>query len=171
MSSSFTYTGTQTFTRAHAKRISFKVATDLKRMQRLYGQPTDPEIEEYELELIELVTAGYLRTVTYGYRRDDSWIEPTFRYTAFELADPGFGDDPGRVRARADISGASFYSYLTYSNAWDALSGAGQDAFKKSLPVKRGGAPEPGTDGYLQRDLSYSAGGRGLQRATVRSWG
>ena len=171
MSSSFTYTGTQTFTRAHAKRISFKVATDLKRMQRLYGLPTDLEIEKCERELIELVTARYLRTVTYGYRRDDSWIEPTVRYTAFELADPEFGDDPGRVRARADISGASFYSYLIYSSAWDALSRAEQDAFKKRLPFERGGAPEPSIDGYLQRDLSYSAGGRGLQRATVRSWG
>ena len=171
MSSSFTYTGTQTFTRAHAKRISFKVATDLKRMQRLYGLPTDLKIEEYELELIELVTAGYLRTVTYGYRRDDSWIEPTVRYTAFELADPEFGDDPGRVRARANISAASFYSYLTYSSAWNALSGTEQDAFEESLPFKRGGAPEPGIDGYLQQDLAYSAGGRGLQRATVRSWG
>ena len=171
MSSSFSYTGTQAFTRAHAKRISFKVATDLKRMQRLYGLPTDLKIEEYELELIELVTAGYLRTVTYGYRRDDSLIEPTVHYTAFDLADPDFGDDPGRVRARADISGASFYSYLIYSSAWDALSGAEQDAFEKSLPFKRGGAPESSIDGYLQRDLSYSAGGRGLQRATVRSWG
>ena len=105
------------------------------------------------------MTAGYLRTVTYGFRRDDSWIEPTLRYTAFELADPGFGDDPGRVRARADISGASFYSYLTYSKAWAALSGAEQVAFKKSLPFERRGAAEPGIDGYLQRDLSYSAGG------------
>ena len=171
MSSSFTYTGTQTFTRAHAKRISFKVATDLKRMQRFYGRPTDRQIEEFELELIELVTAGYLRTVEYGYRRDDNWIEPTVHYTAFELADPGFGDDPGRVRAGADISGASFYSYLTYSSAWQALSGAVQDAFKECLPVKRRGAPEPGIDGYLQQDHVYSAGGRGLQRSTVRSWG
>ena len=171
MSSTYTHTGTQTFTRAHAKRISYKVATDLKRMQRLYGKPTNRKIEDYELELIELVTAGYLRKVTYGYRRDDRWIEPTVRYTAFELTDPGFGDDPGRVRARADISGASFYSYLTYSSTWDALSGAAQDAFEKSLPFKRGGAPEPGIDGYLQQDLAYSAGGRGLQRATVRSWG
>ena len=45
MTRSYTDTGTQTFSRAHAKRISFKVATDLKRMQRFYGRPTDREIE------------------------------------------------------------------------------------------------------------------------------
>lgn len=170
MSSSFTDTATQAFTRVHARRISFKVATDLKRIQRLYGLPTDREIAEYELELIELVTARYLQTVTYGYRRNERWIEPTLCYTAFELADPGFGDHPGRVRARADISGASFCSYLIYSSAWYALSGAERNRFTESLPFRRGGAPEPGIDGYLQQDLSYSAGGRGLQRATVRSW-
>ena len=171
MSSSFTYAGTQTFTRAHAKRISYRVATDLKRMQRLYDYPTDETIGQYDVELVELLTAGFLERVTYGFRRGDAWIEPTLRYTAFELADPGFGDDPGRVHAGANISGASFYSYLTYSSAWNELCGTEQDAFEESLPFKRGGATEPGIDGYLQQDLAYAAGGRGLQRATVRSWG
>lgn len=171
MSSTYTHTGSQTFTRAHAKRISYRVATDLKRMQRLYERPTDDWIEKYDEELVELMTAGYLETITYGYRRGNNWIEPTLRYTAFELADPGFGDDPGRIPPNANVKGASFYSYLTYSSGWDALSADQQAAFEGSLPFKRGGAPEPGIDGYLQQDLAYSAGGRGLQRETVRSWG
>ena len=170
MSKSFSYTSSQTFTRTHSKRISFRVATDLKRMQRLYGSPTDQEIEHYELELIELLTAGYLDTITYGFRRGDDWIEPTLQYTSFELADPGFGDDPGRVRPNADISGASFYSYLTYSLAWSELSLAQKEAFNGTLPVRRVDAPEPGIDGYVEQDLAYLAGGRGLQRAAVRSW-
>ena len=49
MSSTYSDTGSQTFTRTHAKRISYRVATDLKRMQRLYGRPTDGAIEEFEL--------------------------------------------------------------------------------------------------------------------------
>ncbi len=171
MSSTYTQTGSQTFTGAHAKRISYRVATDLKRLQRLYGYPTDAEIEEYDGELVELLVAGYLKKVAYGFRRNDRWIEPTLWYTALELANPGFGDDPGRVPAGADVSDASFYSYLTYSNKWDALSAVEQAAFKDTLPVKRVGAPEPGVDGYVQRDLAYSAGGRGVQRELVRSWG
>lgn len=170
MSTSSSYTGSQTFTRTHSKRISFRVATDLKRMQRLYGSPRDQEIERYEFELIELLTAGYLDSITYGFRRGDDWIEPTLQYTSFELADSAFGDDPGRVRPSADISGASFYSYLTYSGAWSELSLAQKEAFKGTLPVSRVEAPEPGIDGYLEQDLAYSAGGRGLQRAAVRSW-
>ena len=170
MSATYTRTTTETFTRAHAKKISYRVATDLKRMQRLYGRPTDERIEKYDEELVELLTAGYLGAITYGYRRNGSWIEPALRYTAFQLADRGFGDDPGRVRPGADISGASFYSYLTYSSAWDALTSAEQATFKEGLPFKRGSASEPGVDGYLQQDLAYSAGGRGVQRETVRSW-
>lgn len=171
MSSTYTDTGSQTFTRLHAKKISYRVATDLKRMQRLYDVLAAKEIEDYDGELIELLTAGYLGTVAYGFRRNDKWIEPTLRYTAFDLTDPGFGDDPGRVPAGADVRGATFYSYLTYSSAWNALSPSGRAAFEERLPVKRVGAPEPGVDGYVQQDLAYSAGGRGVRREIVRSWG
>jgi len=42
------------FTVTHARHMAAKVATDLKRMQRLYGAPSDPSIADYEGELIEL---------------------------------------------------------------------------------------------------------------------
>ena len=170
MSSTYSDTGSQTFTRAHAKRISYRIATDLKRLQRLYGRPTDGAIGEFELEVIELLTVGYLDRVTYGFRRGDDWIEPTLRYTAFELASPGFGDDPGRVRVGANVNGASFHSYLSHSDEWWAISASERDAFEETLPFRRRGEPESGIDGYLQQDRAYTAGGRGLQRATVRSW-
>jgi hypothetical protein len=38
------------------------------------------------------------------------------------------------------------------------------------LPFFRGGAPEPGVNGYFSPDLIYSAGGRALNRNSVRSW-
>ena len=170
MSSTYTRTATQAFTRAHAKKISYKVATDLKRMQRLYGLPTDEMIEAYDKEVVELLAAGLLGSVAYGYRRGECWIEPMLRYTAVQLADPGFGDDPGRVRPGADIRNASFCSFLTYSSTWDAMSAQQKEAIRRLLPVDRVDAPEPGVEGYLQQDLAYSAGGRGVQRETLRSW-
>jgi len=170
MSSTYTDTGSQTFTRAHARKISYRVVTDLNRMRRFYGKPSGPKIDQYDRELVEVLTVGFLERVTYGFRRGDAWIEPTLRYTAFELGNPGLGDDPGKVRPGADIKGATFYTYLVFSQAWFDLSAAEKSAFEKTLPFVRGGATEPGIDGYLQQDLAYSAGGRGLQRATVRSW-
>jgi len=151
--------------------MSAKVATDLKRLQRLYGWPSDEAIANFETEVVELLKQGYLGTVTYGFWRDGKWIEPALQYTARELA--GFAandDDPGRIRPGANVSNAAFYSYLTYSAAWNKLSPTDQDAFKKRLPFYRGGAPEPAIDGYLSADLTYSSGGRALNRASVRSF-
>ncbi len=110
MSYSDTYTvaETKTFTVTHARHMAAKVATDLKRMQRLYGKPGDIAIANYETEITEFLREGYLRTATYGFRRDDKWIEPTLRYTARDLAGSAANDDdPGRVRPGANIDGAT----------------------------------------------------------------
>ncbi len=171
MSSSFTITQSTTFTITHARHMAAKVATDLKRMQRFYYSPDDQDIDAYEEEIIEFLKAGYLGTVTYGFRRDGQWIEPTIRYTAQDLYGASTDDhDPGRVDPDADISGASFYSYLTYSDSWYGLTPPEREAFKKRLPFKRTGVPEPSINGDLVSDRTYSAGGRALSRASVRGW-
>jgi hypothetical protein len=171
MSYSYSLTETITFTATHAKHMAAKVATDLKRMQRFYDYPSDSAIADFETEVIELLKANYLGTVTYGFKRGDNWIEPTLQYTAKELAGSSANDDdPGRIRPNADISGASFYSYLTYSPAWGNLSSEQQNIFKKQLPFQRGGANEPGVNGYFSDDRTYSSGGRALNRASVRSF-
>jgi len=171
MSSSFTLTEATTFTVTHARHMAAKVATDLKRLQRLYGKPSDAKIADYETEVIELLKAGYLGNVTYGYRRDGYWIEPTLRYTALDLAGASANDDdPGRIKPGADVSGAAFYSYLTYSAAWDKLGEAQQRSFGERLPFGRGSAPEPAVNGSLYHDRTYSSGGRALNRASVRSY-
>jgi hypothetical protein len=41
MTVSYTFSESTTFTLTHAKHMAAKVATDLKRMQRLYGYPSD----------------------------------------------------------------------------------------------------------------------------------
>ena len=170
MSLSYTTSETTTFTVTHAKHMAVKVATDLKRVQRFYGKPTDINIDAYEAEVIHLLKASYLGTVTYGFRRHGKWIEPTLRYTARDLHGSGVDDnDPGKVRPGANIDGASFYSYLTYSSAWDNLSWSEKEDFKRRLPFKREGANEPGVNGYFTNDRIYSAGGRALHRASVRS--
>lgn len=171
MSTSFTISEATTFTLTHAKYMAAKVATDLKRMQRFYGAPNDTKIAECEAEVTELLKAGYLGTLTLGYRRDNNWVEPMLRYTARDLAGAAANDDdPGRIRPGANIAGASFYNYLTYTSTWDALSAAEQDAFKRRMPYYRGGASEPALNGYLVDDLVYSAGGRSLNRASLRSY-
>ena len=171
MSYSFTSTETTAFTITHARHMAAKVATDLKRIQRLYGSPSDAQIANYESEAIELLKGGYLRKVTYGFRRNGQWTEPMVQYTARDLAGSSVNDDdPGRIRAGANIEGATFWSYLSYNDSWDELTADEREAFRARLPIKRSGADEPTVNGYLTNDRTYSAGGRALDRASVRSY-
>lgn len=102
--SSYTYTESTTFTITHARHIAAKIATDLKRIQRLYGRPSDREIADYESEAIAMMKAGYLSSVTYGFKRDGSWIEPTLKYAARDLAGGAANDeDPGKIRPGKDV--------------------------------------------------------------------
>ena len=171
MSYSYTVSSTQSFTVTHARHMAAKVATDLKRMQRFYGSPSDTSIANFETEVTELLKAGYLGTVTYGYQKNGNWVEPTLRYTARDLEGAAANDDdPGRVRPGANVSGATFGSYLTYNSAWFALTQTQRDTFEAGLPFSRSGAAEPGVSGYLQSDRTYSSGGRALDRSTLRSF-
>jgi len=158
-----------TFTITHARHLASKVATDLVRMHRYYGAPSLGHINAYEEELTMLLRDGYLGEVTYGFRRNGNWIEPTLRYSAKELTGSATDDDPGRVPADADVRGAEFHSYLSYSAAWDLLSDPARENYNARRPFQRTGAPEPGVSGYLHVDRNYAAGGRALQRFTVRS--
>ena len=109
--------------------------------------------------------------MTYGFRKDGAWIEPTLRYAARDLVlTSTVDDDPGRVRPGANIEDATFYSYLTYSSIWSALSGDEKEAVKKRLPFERSNAPEPLINGDLRKDKTYSAGGRSLERASVKAY-
>ena len=108
MSDSYSYTESRTFTVTHARHMAAKVATDLKRMQRFYGKPSDENIADYESEATEMLRAGYLDTVTYGFKRDGKWIEPTLRYTARDLAGASASSTSRitapRARPEADLS-------------------------------------------------------------------
>ncbi|MCA0240149.1 MAG: hypothetical protein LCI02_04760 [Proteobacteria bacterium] len=170
MSTSYTLSESTSFTVTHARHLGAKVKTDLMRLQRFYDHPSDASIDRYETEIVELLRHGYLDTVTYGFKRDGQWIEPTLRYTAQEFAAGGVDDDPGKVRPGASVVGADFYSYLVYSAKWHGLTPQQRDAFKQSLPFQRGGAEEPSSAGYFVSDRTYSSGGRALGRSSMRSY-
>ena len=171
MSYSYTSTESSTFTKTHAIYIEMKMATDLKRMQRLYGTPDDALIDKYSIEIFMLLLAGYLKCVTYGFQKNGKWIEPMLKYTAYDLNNScGNDDDPGRIKPGCNILGANFSSFLEYNDSWYYLSLEGRNRFEQILPFKRGVGIEPGINGYLSRDLTYSAGGRAVYRESLRSF-
>lgn len=168
--SSYTYSQSQTFTETHAKHLAAKVSSDLKRMQRFYGSPIDSWISDFEEEVVQLLKKGFLGEVIYGFQRENKWIEPTLRYTAKELANSSIDEDPGKVRPGADISNASFYSFLTYSDAYVRASQDEKERTKANLPFERGISDKPGANGYFTNDRTYYSGAKGLDRASLKGF-
>jgi hypothetical protein len=160
------YSFSTTFTRTHAREIASRVAADLRLMRSFYGAPSLEEIDEYEEEFVELLVGGYLKQLEYGFKCGGARVV-SLRYTVV----PGSGEPQraGGVFARADITGASFFSYLTYSETFLQLSHAEQSAIEDALPVARtpGIAPSNG-NGYWVADKSYAAGGVAASREMFR---
>ena len=160
-------TRTTSFTIANARSVCSKVKTDLKLVQRAYGDPSDGWIDDYGEEAAQLLNKGYLGTVTYGYRRNGYWVF-ALSYTARNDGTLAADDRAGQI-PRVDTSGASFHSYLTYSHRWDQLTATDRQAVKATLPVQRTSGAEPGTSGgYWAQDKNYSSNGSGVTRNTFR---
>jgi hypothetical protein len=165
---SSTFTRSETFTRSDARYVASKMAADLYRMQRLYGRPTDSEIENTILEVIELLWRGYLLDVHIGFKRNGTWVVAV-RYEAHNgglVAD----DNAGGVPAGVDVTGATHYNYLRYNNTFFALSPDERERIEASLPWRRTTGNLPGDGGgYWAIDRTYSRNGGGTARSTFRA--
>ena len=162
-----TYTTSATYTKTNVKYVASKVIADLRGLSAYYGQPSDSKIWDFYEELVELLADGYVASVEYGFKRNEKRVVSLY-YEA--RADGSLTDGrSGGVFARADISGASWFSYLVYSNKWDSLSPAVQQQVKDRIPIKRTHGQAPGDgNGYWSTDRTYSSQGLGVQRRTFR---
>lgn len=164
-----TFTNSTTFTLTNAKYLASKISADLKRIQRFYGKPSDSVIEKYDLENQVLLNNGYLDEVSYGFKKDGDFIEPTLIYKAKSLlSDFAVDDDPGKVRPGANVEGASFSSFLTYSSKWYLLSKEERNQFESKLPFQRTTGSTPGINGKVVGDNTYSSGGKSLNRSSIK---
>lgn len=156
-----------TWSRTDARYVAGKVAADLRQMQQEYGDPSDDWIEAYLLELTILLAGRFVDTVSYGYRRDGDWVA-ALKYTADIHGNLVADDRSGRVPRGANISGASWYSFLSYSDAWSVLSPEERETIRRELPFRRSTGTEPGVaSGTWVHDKTYSSVGSGMRRATV----
>lgn len=169
MSSTYSYSFSETFTLLHARMLAAKVATDLRRFQRFYSSPSDVDIQNYEAELTQLLKNDVVDNVVYGFKRAGKWTEAAVKYRALSGGSLVTDDDPGKIRPGLDVIGAVFTSFLSYNSKWSRLSENERQAIKRTLPFQRSTMDTPTLEsGYWTDDLSYSAGGRGLGRSSVR---
>ena len=163
----YSYTTIETWSRTHARYVAGKVAADLRQVQQEYGGPTDTAIERYLQELTVLLAGSYVKEISYGYKRDKAWVV-ALKYTADMYGNLSTDDRSGRIPRGANVVGALFYSFLTFSSKWDRLSESKRKAIERELPFVRASGEEPVIRmGNWLHDKTYSSVGCGLRRASI----
>jgi hypothetical protein len=157
----------RTFTRTSAQHVASKITADLRRLQSYYGLPSDEWLGKYRDELCELLAGGHVAAVEYGFRREGRRVL-SLLYTV--RVDGTLADEhAGGVPARVDITGARWFSFLSYSEAWSRLSDDAKTRVQASLPFIRVSGTAPGDgDGSWQEDRSYASDGTGTRRRVFR---
>ena len=166
MSLTVTRTTTSTFTIIQARYLASKVAADLHLCAQYYGSPTESRIREFAEELAQYLNAGYLQEYEFGYKKNEVRVV-TWRYRVDENGSLTTDDRAGKVVPYVDVTGASFYNFLTQNAVFFRLPTEEQAKFKAGLPVQRtdGTLPSDGL-GTWKSDRNYFSGGVGLARQT-----
>ncbi|MET7761142.1 hypothetical protein ABZS71_03560 [Streptomyces sp. NPDC005393] len=160
-----TYARSASFTITEARYVGAKVGADLRLLHNYYGKPGLDQIDDYVEEVALLLRDGYLDTVDYGFRDagSNAW-KLRLRYKATiggQLTD----GRPGSLPRAAEISGSGFYSYLTYSQKFHALTGTEKTTVKEALPFPRQGADAPSVlSGTSTAGHGYARNGTGVAR-------
>lgn len=112
-----------------------------------------------------MIKAGYVDSYEFGFKKDEQRVV-CWRYT---VGPSGVleSDRPGKVQSWVDVSGASYYNFMSYSSKWFGLTDSERSSFKSTLPIQRssGSLPSDGL-GYWVTDKTYAAGGFAASRKT-----
>lgn len=166
MTSSYSFS--ESFTEAHARKLAGRVTTDLYQCSSLYGQPARSRVDDYQAELELLLAGGYVSQYQFGYKRNSA-IVWSLRYTVGPDGGLVSNDRGGGVPIGEDTTGAAYFNSLTPSSAWYALGPATQAAIEARLPWVREAADLPSSaSGYWTRDRGYTAGGVLIDREVFR---
>ncbi|MER7728884.1 hypothetical protein [Streptomyces sp. NPDC096323] len=159
------YTRSSSFTITDARYVGAKIGADLRLLNNYYGTPALDSIDDYVEEVALLLRDGYLDTVDYGFRDSatHAW-KLRLRYkatTGGQLTD----SRPGSLPRAAELTGYTFYSYLTYSNAYGALTAGEKAVVNANLPFSRTTADAPtALSGSTTTGNGYARNGAGVSR-------
>jgi hypothetical protein len=170
MTVSYTYATTDTFTLTHARKLAAKVTADLHQCRRFYGSPTsEVDITAYNEELVVMLAGGYISSYEFGYRANGQRVVSWY-YTVTAAGDLE-GGRSGGLYATANVYGASWFNFMTTSNAWSSLTEAGRDAVSAKHTVNRvNGEPPSDGSGRWVSDRTYVSGGVAVRRKEFRPW-
>lgn len=162
-------TNTSTFTRTHASHIAGRIATDLRHSLREYKSPSESMLENYRLELEELLFNHYVSSYYFGFKRSDTNIVWAVKYSISQ--DGTISSDSaiaGGIPRGHDVNGAIFFNFLTYSTNWGNLTLEQRQSIKAGLAVKREDGILPGSGSEVWNDdRLFVAGNVAAQRSVV----
>jgi hypothetical protein len=165
---SFSVTTSNTFSIIHARKLSSKVAADMHLCAQYYGHPSEAQIRQYAEELAQHLNEGYVEEYEFGYEKNGKRVV-TWRYKVDENGVLTTDERPGNVVPSVDVSGATFFNYMSRNSRFFGLTGAQRSAFESSMPFRRRTCDPPSDGaGYWTSDRNYYAGGRGLSRQTFQ---
>jgi len=166
----YSYTNTDSFTIAHARKLAGKVSADMNQCRLFYGQPSEIGIAQYQDELVVMLADEYVDKYEFGFKTSDDSRVVSWRYTVTASGDLE-GGRSGGLHAKADISGAVWFNFMWTNTKWWNLTDAGRETVRARHKIVRTSG-EPPTDGAGRwvQDRSYGAGGVVLQREEFRPW-
>jgi len=160
-----------TFTITHARHITARIAADLSRLTSFYPtELSENRIKQFQEEATEYLRAGYLESVTFGFRKTvtdyfdnshEEWVL-ALKYVVRDGELSGGSESPGGIRPGINIGNAGFKSYLIQNDNFFNLSLEQRNAFKRGLPIQRTGSDEP--KGAWSQDRAYGQGSRHVNR-------
>lgn len=163
MTYSATHTATATFTKTSAEHLAGRIAAELNQVKLGYeGVPSDEDIIKYAQEAAILLHHKLLKSVKYGFKRNDSWAL-VLEYTTNYLGQIQADHLPGDIPMSANITGATWYTHLqtrSTDHSQEELR-----AIEASIPIKRDVGVEPSfTGGQWGDNKQFSKDGGGLGR-------
>lgn len=166
---SYTYTTSESFTLTNAKKLAAKVTADMHQCRRLYGDPTEADVDAYNGELVGMLTGHHVSSYEFGYQKGDKRIVSWF-YTVTAAGDLE-GGRSGGLYAKADITGALWFNFMTTNFSWSALSEVERDKVRAQHSIRRviGDPPADGSGRWVS-DRTYVSGGVAVQRQEFRPW-
>ncbi len=111
MTMTYSYTGTESFTVAHARKLAAKVSADMNQCRLFYGSPSETEIAKYRDELVTMLAGKYVDRYEFGFKTasDERVVSWRYRVTAAGDLD---GGRSGGLHAKADNSNAMMFNFM-----------------------------------------------------------
>lgn len=166
MTTTRSQTKTETFTRTDTKELASRIAADLNQVRRFYEVPSKSTIEDYRIELRELLLGPWVDEVKYGFSQGGEWLWG-LRYDVKADGSITSQDDPGDIPPDKNVEGANWASFLYYTHSWYEKPSEERESILEDIPISRTVGEDPISNSMWDMSKSYSRKHVGVERSQL----